>query len=342
MSTRPAIAPIVPFQEATTGMGATAANPYTPGHWSQSLILRICLGVFFALSVNYVLRRSVDIALILLGIEVEPFWGTMVGFIALQVSQALALLIATMLASAGRGDTLTLGLLIGVTVGFITMLLMPLTQLVPQPLYFMMPAWHALAGATGAKLGEWIWHPPLVKRQAAASGLQQQEDLGLFQVIRNALVGMVFANIRWLRVIFATALILGALWYTDDFVKYVIRYFNLATYVLQEGVQKRVIVLMLQGAVVVLAATLAGATTMHGIAHGFWTGVIAGVINLLRYVFFRNPTDPIDVIGILSEIGWVWIVCVVAGGFGAHVLPPLSYLAQKRRVNPSNIQVPVE
>jgi hypothetical protein len=122
----------------------------------------------------------------------------------------------------------------------------------------------------------------------------------------------------------------------------VLRFLGINVDLLQVGVRKGLIIMMTKMGIVILAATLAGAGSSHGLAHGFWVGVIVSVGNLLHSVLFVNPGETIDVIAILSEIGWVWIICILAGGFGSRVIPPMIYLAKKRRVNPSNVSVPVD
>jgi hypothetical protein len=334
--------------ELTLGMGATAANPYTPGHWSQSIILRAILGLVFTAGFLFVLRRLTDAVVLLLGMDSPAFWKSEAGFYTWQPEQFIGIVLGTMLASAGRNHTMVLGAMLGAITGFVVLLSlsaleMPINVDVSSLLYYLMPVWSAAAGALGGKLGEILWHSPESKdyRPIAAPSIDQ-ETLGIVFHLRNALFGLVVANVRWLRVLIVSIVILLGLWYMTDLVNWTIRYFAGGNYdPFQLGIRKSLMVSMLQGAVVIFAAAVAGAGSQHGLAHGFWVGVIVGVANLLRYVLFPGP-EPLDVTAILGEIGWVWLVSLLAGGFGAMVMPPMAYLAQKRQVNPSNISVPVD
>jgi hypothetical protein len=334
--------------DLTLGMGATAANPYTPGHWSQSILLRAILGLLFTAGLLFVFRRLTDAVIILAGMDMSAFWGSETGFYVWQPEHFVAVVLGTMLASAGRSNTMVLGAMLGLIVGFIVLLALPGLQMpinvdVWSLLYYILPVWSAAAGALGGKLGEIFWQPPAEKDyRPTTAPLVEHETFGMLNYVRNALFGLVFANIRWLRVLLASLIILAGLWYMNDLLNWLIRYIAGANYdPFQLGIQKRLMVNMVQGAVVIVCAALAGANSQHGLAHGFWVGVIVGVVNLLRYVLFPGP-EPLDVTSILGEIGWVWLVSLLAGGFGAMVMPPMAYLAQKRQVNPSNISVPVD
>jgi len=334
--------------ELTLGMGATAANPYTPGHWSQSIILRAILGLVFCAGLLFVFRRLTDAVVLLVGMDSPAFWASEAGFYTFQPEQFIALVLGTMLASAGRNNTMVFGAMLGAIVGFVILLSLPALQMpinvdVSSLLYYLMPVWSAAAGALGGKLGEILWHPPVQKDyRPIAAAVVEHETFGVIYYARNVVFGLVFANVRWLRVLLAALLIFVGLLYMNDLVNWMVRYFAGGNYdALQLGIHKRVIVNMLQAATVIFCVAMAGANSQHGLANGFWVGVIVGVANLLRYVLFPGP-EPLDVTIILGEIGWVWLVSLLAGGFGAMVMPPMAYLAQKRQVNPSNISVPVD
>jgi hypothetical protein len=333
--------------EQAYGMGATAANPFTPGHWSHSLILRLILGLIFTAGMLFSFRRLTDAVLFFTYNQAaEPFWASETGFYLWQPVQFMLLVLGTMLASAGRSRTTILGLMIGAIIGFVVLLSfpligMPINPFVPGILYYVMPIWSALAGGLGAKLGEWLWHPPILSTRRPEGGLVTPAHSSWFFHGRQLLSGLVSAEVRWLRVIVAVAAILASLWYMNDGVNWVIRRLGAGSDPSQLGVQKRLIVTMLQGAVVIVACAFAAASSGNGLVHGFWIGVVVGVVNLLRYVLFPGP-EPLDVISVLSEIGWVWLVSLAAGGFGALAMPSVSYLAQKRKVNPSNISVPLD
>jgi hypothetical protein len=327
------------LHETGLGMGATAANPYTPGHWTQSLLLRASLALLFTAGMTFVLRRLTDALLIALNFDAEKYWRSLAGFMTWQPEQMAALIVGTMLACAGRCNCLGLGILIGLLAGFLSVIGFGDNPNVPLMLWIMLPLWHAVGGAVGAKIGEAIWHPPVQKPQGPVMPVAAQEARSLAQNVRQAISGLVFAHLRWWRILLACVVVLTSLWYMGDLLSWLIRALHLNPEVMQTGLQKGLLLMMLKVAAVGIAAAMAGATTSHGIAHGFWVGVISGVMNLLHYVWFE---ESIDVITILSEIGWVWLLCIVAGGFGAHLMPPLAYLAEKRRVNPSNVSVPLE
>src|SRR5262245_18798718 len=83
--------------ELTLGMGATAANPYTPGHWSQSILLRSVLGLVFIAGMLFIFRRLTDAIIILLGMDSKAFWARDAGFYTWQPEQFTALVLGTML-----------------------------------------------------------------------------------------------------------------------------------------------------------------------------------------------------------------------------------------------------
>ncbi|HQR41871.1 MAG TPA: hypothetical protein PLX97_04285, partial [Gemmatales bacterium] len=158
---------------------------------------------------------------------------------------------------------------------------------------------------------------------------QQEDELSVSQLLRKAVLGMIFANINWLRVMLAVVLILPTLWYATDAVNTVIIKTGLLPWVMESGLQKAWVATMIKIAMVILCGAMAGAGTTHGIAHGFWTGVICGVLNLLLHVLFpKDNTLLVD--NILWEVGWVFVLSIVSGGFGALAIPPMMYLAQRR------------
>ncbi|MFO0815681.1 MAG: hypothetical protein U0796_20885 [Gemmatales bacterium] len=305
-------------------------NPYIVGHWSQSLVIRLVLGLAVCLAVTQLLLRITD--LILMGITpLETFWKSLGGFIVWQSVQSVGVFFGAMLAVAGRYQMMTLGVLLGLVVGFLTIMVQPLNPDVPTALTFFMPLWYAIASALGAWIGEMLWYPQFRRsmRSANAKLTQQEDELSVSQLLRKAVLGMIFANINWLRVMLAVVLILPTLWYATDAVNTVIIKTGLLPWVMESGLQKAWVATMIKIAMVILCGAMAGAGTTHGIAHGFWTGVICGVLNLLLHVLFpKDNTLLVD--NILWEVGWVFVLSIVSGGFGALAIPPMMYLAQRR------------
>lgn len=307
-------------------------NPYTPGHWSQSLIIRTCIGMLVTAGVTFALMRITDLVLLWFT-PIELFWKSLAGFIVWQVLQLVGTFFGAMMAAAGRYQMTTMGLMLGVIVGFATIIIFPTSASIPPALYFIMPAWFMVAGALGAWVGDKLWHPQYRKPQRVMSSTklsQDHQDTSIAQLLRQAVLGMIFANVHWLRVILAVLLIIPTLWYTQSVVSWLLIKLGLQAWAAEVGLQKAWLVTMIKIIIVVLCGTMTGAGTNHGIAHGFWTGVICGVLNLLLHVFFP-PTDGLLVDAVLWEVGWVFLLCVVSGGFGALVIPPIMYLAQKRR-----------
>ncbi len=309
-----------------------ADNPYTSGHWSQNIIVRIVVGLLISLGTTVMLLKSAEL-IIDEFTQVDAFWKSLAGFIVWQLIQMAGVFFGAMLACAGRNEMLTLGILIGITMGFLSMILLPTHSAVPPTVYFIMPAWFVVASGIGGWLGEYLWHP--MTRRATriintSKLTEEQTELNLTQTIRKALLGMIFAHIKWLRVIFAVVVIIASLWFTHDVVKWLLVNFGLSEWATHVGLQKMWLDWMIKVLIVILCGAVAGAGTMHGIAHGFWTGVICSVVNLLLHVFVpKENALPVQLV--LLEIGWVFVLCIFAGGFGALVIPPMIYLAQKRR-----------
>lgn len=309
-----------------------ADNPYTPGHWSQSYIIRTVIGMLVTAGATISLLKMAELVVLWIT-PIDAFWKGVAGFIVWQSVQMVGVFLGGMMVAAGQNQTLTLGLLLGIMVGFLTLIVFPTNPNVPQALYFAMPAWFTVSGAFGAWVGELLWHPMHRKSLRLVSNAKltpESKDLGFGQVVRNAVLGMIFANIHWLRVILAVILIIPTLWGASAFVNFLIMKLGLGAWVLEVGLQKLWVATMIKIGMVVLCAAMVGAGTTHGIAHGFWTGVICGVANLLLHVFIpREEVLPVD--QILWEVAWVFGLCVIAGGFGALAIPPMMYLAQKRR-----------
>lgn len=311
-----------------------ADNPFTPGHWSQNIIVRIIVGLLVSLGVTVMLLKAAELVV---GnfTAVEPFWKTLAGFIVWQAIQMVGVFFGAMLACAGRNEMLTLGVLIGLTMGFLSMILLPTHSAVPPTLYFIMPVWFLVASGIGGWLGEYFWHP-LNRREkrviSTSKVTDEHTDMSFSQVVRKAILEMIFANIYWIKVILAVACIIPTLWFTHDFVKWFLLNMGLSEWATTVGLQKSWVELMIKVLVVLLCAAFAGAGTMHGVAHGFWIGVICSVVNLLLHVFVpKENALPVD--QVLLEIGWVFVLCILGGGFGALVIPPMIYLAQRRRPN---------
>jgi hypothetical protein len=311
-------------------LAAQTDNPYILGHWSQSLIIRLIIGLAVCVAVTQLLMRVTEIILYQY-VSLDTFWKTLAGFIVWQVLQSIGVFFGAMMAVAGRYQMMTLGVLLGLVVGFLTIMVQPLNPDVPTSLNFFMPLWYAIASAIGAWIGELLWYPQFRRsmRSANAKLTQQEDEMSLTQIIRKAVLGMIFANIKWLRVILAVILILPTLWYATDAVNTVIIKTGLMQWVLESGLQKSWVATMLKITMVILCGAMAGAGTNHGIAHGFWTGVICGVLNLLFNVLFPKD-NTILVENILWEVGWVFALSIVSGGFGALAVPPIMYLAQRR------------
>jgi hypothetical protein len=328
---RKKLSPVPASLEAGLGMGATAANPFTAGHWTQSIIIRLVLGVGFAAGLGIAAERLTEGVLLLLNEPIQPFWNSLNGFLVMQAGQVLALFLATLLAAAGKKNAIFLGLLLGAVVGFGRMAVAVQPPDVPGLVFALMPIWYVLVGIAGAFVSEMIWHPPSRERPRNLNAMGGYDpDQSLFQWARRGVAGMIFANVKWLRILLAAIVILAALRFMGDGVNYVIRLLDLREWAIKSGLQKGILIILLQVVTVCIASALAGAGQNHGLAHGFWTGVIAGVANLLIHVFFPKE-DIIQVNQILLEIGWVFCVAFLAGGFGSVVMPPMMYLARKRR-----------
>jgi hypothetical protein len=281
-------------------------------------------------AVSQLLMRLIEIVLYEYT-AVDVFWKTLGGFIVWQVVQSIGVFFGAMMSVAGRYQLLTLGILLGLIVGFLTIMVQPLNPEVPTVVNFFMPIWYAIASAIGAWIGELLWYPQLRRslRASSAKLTKQEDELSLTQVVRRAVLGMIFANIKWLRVFLAVILILPTLWWATDAVNTIIIKSGLMMWVMQSGLQKAWVATMIKISMVILCGAMAGASTNHGIAHGFWVGVICGVINLLVNVLFpKDNTILVDVI--LWEVGWVFVLSIVSGGFGALAVPPIMYLAQRR------------
>ena len=322
--------------EARLAMLAAAQtdNPFTPGHWSQSLLIRICIGMLITTGVTFALMRLTDLILMWMT-PVEEFWKSMYGFITWQGLQLVGTFFGGMMAAAGRYQMTTVGLMLGVMIGFATMILIPNNPNIPSALYFVMPAWFMVSGGIGAWFGDKFWHPQYRRAPRVLTGSklsQNQQDASVAQLIRQAVLGMIFANVHWLRIILAVLIIIPTLWFTQSAVNWLLIKLGLTAWAAEVGLQKAWLVTMIKIIIVVLCAAMTGAGTNHGIAHGFWTGVFCGVINLLLHVFIpKDPNDALPVDAILWEVGWVFLLCIACGGFGALVIPPMMYLAQKRR-----------
>jgi hypothetical protein len=313
-------------------MTGQAENPYTPGHWSQSLVIRVMLGLLVTAGVTLMLIRATELILTW-DAPLGEFWKSISGFIVWQSLELVGVFLGAMMAVAGRNEMLTVGFLLGTTVGFLTLIILPTNQNIPQPLYFAMPAWFTVAGALGAWIGESLWHPQhrkSIKIISSRTLTQDQQESNATQLLRQAVLGLIFANIRWLKVILAVVIILPTLWYTHEAVSWVMLKLGLSAWVVEVGLQKAWVETMVKIIVIMLAAAMTGAGTTHGIAHGFWTGVICGVLNLLQRVLFPSE-DGLNVNAILWEVAWCFLLCVISGAFGALIIPPIMYLAQKRR-----------
>lgn len=311
---------------------AQSDNPYTLGHWSQNLLIRLMIGVIVTAAVTLLLVRIAELVLFWFT-PVAPFWKTFGGFLLWQGLEIVGVFIGAMLCVAGRAEMMTMGMLLGLLVGCLSLALLPTNPSVSPTLYFAMPGWFLVFSCMGAWLGELLWHPQFRQntRVVSTAKLTQGEDeISITQLIRKAILGLVFANIRWLKVILAVLIIIVTLRYTHDALSWFIVKTGLSTWIAEVGMQKSWVETMIKMIVIILCGTMVGAGTTHGIAHGFWIGVICGVIDLLLHVIVPRETV-LEVNEILWEIGWVFLLCIASGGFGAQVIPPIMFLAQRRR-----------
>lgn len=307
-------------------------NPYTLGHWSLSLVIRVSLGLLVAAGITLMLVRASELILTLNG-PIDQFWKSMTGFILWQGQEVVGVFLGAMMAGAGRSGMLTVGVLLGLIAGFMTLLIFPINPDISQSLYFAMPAWFTVAGGLGAWIGESLWHPQHRKSIKILSNrtlTQDQQESNAIQLLRQAVLGLIFANIRWVKVILAVVIILPTLWFTHDALNWLLIKFGLTAWVTEVGLQKAWVEIMIKIIIIMLAAAMTGAGTAHGIAHGFWTGLICGVLDLLQRVFFPSEDGLIPNV-ILKEVGWCFLLCVISGGLGALIIPPIMYLAMKRR-----------
>lgn len=326
--------PIFPEEGGfTSSMSSVESdNPFTPGHWSQNLFIRLMLGVVVTAAVTLLLIRSAELVLFWF-MPVDQLWKSAGGFFLWQGLEMVGVFFGAMFCVAGRSEMLTMGFLLGLIVGFITLAVVPTNLPIPQSLYFVMPAWFTVSSSIGAWVGEKLWHPQYRKSKRANSSsklTQEDNDLSIAQLFRQAILGMIFAHIKWLRIILAVLIILPTLIYLHDFMNWFIIKVGLLSWVTEVGLQKSWLELMIKMLVVILFGAMAGAGTNHGVAHGFWTGVICGVLDLLWRVLVPSETAlPVD--EIMWEVGWVFVLSIVAGGFGALVVPPIMYLAKRRQ-----------
>lgn len=292
--------------------------PGTGPRWLHSAWGRIFIGLLLAQGLFYGLRQLLTGVLLAgTGGDAAELWDNERNLTMLLVAELLAVFLGGLLAGGGQSNGLFLGCIVGVWNGVLSSVAQQSAaqDMLPFAIY-LQPALHAAVGGVGGLLGSRIWRPV-----PAAPSLMQPQG----RKTPKKPKGSPFAGkIAWIRVLLTSAIaVVGTLYASTLFYKMVILSggkLDTAT-----RFQDQLIIWEIRAIFVLLAGTLAGATTPNGLKQGLAVGIASA--SILLGIQAQQSDSPLQVAA-LTVISSVTL-SMVGGWFGGQLFPPI--VVERRR-----------
>jgi hypothetical protein len=320
---------------ARPGPSATAADPadaITPA-------IGVLIGLLLAQGLYYALRHLMTALLLMNGdVRAEAeFWAGGHGLVMQQATQALALVVGSMVAAAGQRYGWALGAALGVVNSLLLVSLQTLVGSPPDALIrFGQPLLHAALGAVGGLLGGRIWQPAPPLPAIAADPQPESERLTTAGAVADELPDMDVEFVPWVRILVGAIVgVVGTLGAS------VIRNLLLAasggggSEIKQSPFVPWIIAVVAQ----MLGGGIAGTNTRAGAANGFWVGILASVLlvvaqsfadfqmvthEFLAWVLGLGKVPSGSAAALMIQGAQAVLVGVAGGWFGAQILPAIT------------------
>jgi hypothetical protein len=263
--------------------GAIAPDPPT-------VINGVLIGLLIAQGATYALRHLVSAALLfnpVWGAE-SAFWATLTGTITTQTIQAIALLLAAIVAGAGQTRPLFVGVLLGAMNALLFLVFHVVVRQPIDPLMYAQPFLQAAVGIIGSVVGTRIWRPaPPPPALAAASG-PGEEALSIVLPEETAI--LMAEPFPWLRFTVAILIAIGGTFgarYIRDFVV-------LASGGTRYEMQSNFITWQIAALAQVMGGIVAGANSRQGAIYGFWVGILTAAFVVLIPSLADTPAPDVS------------------------------------------------
>jgi hypothetical protein len=254
------------------------------------------------------------------------------GYAAFAACQALAVVVAALVAGAGSrqpaGAGATMGLMSGLLIltGLLSGVLRPLARaFVPDALapggtfnptvFYGVPALHFVFGAVGGWLGRCVWRPPPVITMAILRTSGPAPALEAAPASRGWAPWS--GPVAWLRVLAGTLVAVCGGVFTKSLIGFVMEasdgYFRILT-----DIQGRVTAGEVFSLSILLGGCVAGATTRNGLKQGLFVGAAAAAA--LTAFFLTGLLGPSGTA--LTSVFSAAVLGPLGGWFGSELLPP--------------------
>jgi hypothetical protein len=264
----------VQTHEAENAEGEVAATiaPDPP-----TVIHGVLIGLLIAQGATYALRHLVSAAL-LFNQEWGPesaFWATFAGTVTTQTIQAIALLLAAIVAGAGQSRPLFVGVLLGAMNALLFWVFQVVVRQPIEPLMYAQPFFQAAFGTIGSVLGARIWRPAPPPPALAATSGPDEESLSI--VLPEESEILLEEPFPWLRFTAATLVAIGgtfgAPWIRDFIV--------IAAGGTRYEMQSNFITWQIAAFSQIMGGVIAGANSRHGAIYGFWVGILTAAFVII-------------------------------------------------------------
>jgi hypothetical protein len=280
--------------------------------WEQTPWGRILVGLLLAQGVYFGLRQLCMAGLLAFeGESVPLIWSSLYGLIGLQALQAIAVLAGGGLAGAGQRRGIVFGGLVGLSSGFLSMLLYrDGSQPITIVMLYGQTVLQACFGLLGGYVGSLIWRPlRSVALEDASATPQTTKRKGL------SLFG---GRIAWIRVALGTAVAvfgtLWARWLLTSFVEASEGKLEISTHLQLEWVTWEI-----TAVATLLGSAIAGATRANCLKQGLSVGLASALV----LIGIRLRSRPEEMRALLLLLGSSLSLGLVGSWFGGQLFPPV-------------------
>jgi DNA-directed RNA polymerase subunit RPC12/RpoP len=300
--------------------------------WQQTPWGRILIGLVLAQGLYYGLQHLLTGLLEALNGQglLHWTWTSLSGLVFLQIVQVVALTAGAVLAGGGQPRGATLGALVGVWNGVLSVLLDPILHpdFVPTLTTLTLvgvPLVHIAFGAMGGWIGYSIWRP--VRPTLAAKATPLVRNRGVARLRAPLFSG----RVAWFRVALG-ALFAAAGYLTATMVFNFIIDFSSGKLASDGFWQDRVVTWEIQALAVLVGGGLAGYNTANGLKQGMWVGLAASML-LLCVLFGLSRLTPEQA---ALTVVCCFCLCLAGGWFGSQLFPPVLEF-KSRRLGPASL-----
>ena len=299
--------------------------------WQQTPWGRILIGLVLAQGLYFGLQHLLMGLMEVLNNQglLKWTWTSLSGLLFLQALQVLTLTAGGVLAGGGQLRGVTLGALVGVWNGVLSVLLDPILhpEFVPALSALSLvgvPLIHIVFGTLGGWIGYSIWKPVQPTTVAGPAGAVRKPG------VARPRTPLFAGRVAWFRVALGAAFV-AAGYLTAAMVFNFLIDFSDGKLASDGFWQDRIVTWEIQALAVLVGGAVAGYNTANGLKQGMCVGLLAsGLLTAVLFGFSRMAPET----AMLTVFG-CFCLCMAGGWFGSQLFPPVVACRRSRRFGPA-------